>query len=594
MSAQIFLYDLKALTDPLINISDNTLNNYNPQISGDNVVWQVYDGNDNEIYFYNGSETTRLTDNDYVDESPKISGDNVVWQVYDGIDYEIYSYNGSETTRLTDNDYWDYDPQISGNNVVWAGHDGYDYEIYSYNGSETTRLTDNDYWDYDPQISGNNVVWQGYVGNDHEIYFYNGTNGITTQLTDNDYSDESPRISGNNVVWRGYDGYDYEIYFYNGTTTQLTDNDYWDESPQISGNNVVWMGYDDHGDFTGDNDIYLYNISSGETINLSEPKGKEDYVNDSEPQISGDKVVWVRYVNDPPIANDDTLGGTFLPNTTTSISKWSLLSNDYGENVWDSKMEVSSSDTATVELDSDGNVLFTPKTGLSYPNSATFSYTLEDRFGAVSAPATVTVNLGALVKGTNRANTLFGTELADRIEGLGGDDLLQGLDGDDILLGGTGRDVLKGGAGSDRLVGGAGADRYIGVNCDYWSNDTVALERFNDSLLRAPDVIEVETLSYYYPNSLNIDVPGGSSVFIPWNSNQALLTPSLREKDIKNILELYDSYFVNQGATFFQYHDRRLGMTKTFLAIDDGDHVFSGSSDSIIEVRGDFNGANIF
>ena len=49
-----------------------------PQIDGDNIVWAGDDGNDNEIFFYNGDETVRVTDNSVDDFTPAIDGNNVV------------------------------------------------------------------------------------------------------------------------------------------------------------------------------------------------------------------------------------------------------------------------------------------------------------------------------------------------------------------------------------------------------------------------------------------------------------------------------------------------------------------------------------
>jgi hypothetical protein len=73
-----------------------------------------------------------------------ISGNNVVWSGYDGNDYEIYLYDGSSTIQLTDNNsHGRSNPKISGNNLVWAGDDGTNSEISLYNGSSTIQLSDN-------------------------------------------------------------------------------------------------------------------------------------------------------------------------------------------------------------------------------------------------------------------------------------------------------------------------------------------------------------------------------------------------------------------------------------------------------------------
>jgi len=99
-------------------------------ISGNNIVWQSWDGNDEEIYFWDGSTTTQITDNATYDGDPAISGSNVVWVAGGGSDSEIYLWDGSNTTQITDNAIEDREPAISGNNIVWMGNNGVDYEIY--------------------------------------------------------------------------------------------------------------------------------------------------------------------------------------------------------------------------------------------------------------------------------------------------------------------------------------------------------------------------------------------------------------------------------------------------------------------------------
>jgi beta propeller repeat protein len=257
---EIFFYNGISTTQ----LTNNSYDDYSPQISGNNVVWQGYDGTDWEIFFYNGTSTIQLTNNSYYDSAVGISGNNVVWQGYDGTDNEIYFYNGTSTTQLTNNSYDDFGPVISGNNVVWRGYSGNSiyWEIFFYNGTSTIQLTNNSRRLANISgISGNNVVWTSYDGTDDEIYFYNGTS--TIQLTNNSYNDYVVGISGNNVVWTSYDGTDDEIYFYNGTSTiQLTNNSYNDGSGGISGNNVVWSSYDG-------TDWEIYQTNLGPTITLA-------------------------------------------------------------------------------------------------------------------------------------------------------------------------------------------------------------------------------------------------------------------------------------------------------------------------------------
>ena len=70
--------------------------------------------------------------------------------------------------------------------------------------------------------------------------------------------------------------------------------------------------------------------------------------------------------------------------------------------------------------------------------------------------------LAATISGNAGNNVLRGTSKADKIYGYGGNDALFGLAGNDILYGGSGNDVLTGGAGNDKLYGGAGRDALLG------------------------------------------------------------------------------------------------------------------------------------
>ena len=84
----------------------------------------------------------------------------MVWSGDDGNDGEIFFYDGTTITQLTDNDYGDYSPQINNTGeVVWSG-DSWGGDIFFYDGTTITQLTDNDYGIGTPQINDSGeVVW---------------------------------------------------------------------------------------------------------------------------------------------------------------------------------------------------------------------------------------------------------------------------------------------------------------------------------------------------------------------------------------------------------------------------------------------------
>ena len=88
-----------------------------PSISGSNVTW-VSSG---EIYLWDGSTSAPITSDPSSDSAADVSGNNVVWQRFDGNDFEIYLWDGSVIQQITDNDFEDFYPTLSGDRLAWSG-----------------------------------------------------------------------------------------------------------------------------------------------------------------------------------------------------------------------------------------------------------------------------------------------------------------------------------------------------------------------------------------------------------------------------------------------------------------------------------------
>jgi len=289
-------------------------------VSGRFAVWEAKGGQDGDIFMYDDDTgaVRRLTNNDTEDYAPRIdvTGDwlSVVWVGHDGDfgpggigdDSQIFLYREnlvtgvSETLQLTHNPFLVDDPQVSDTLVTWWGETSTDREIYVYDiaAGTTTNVSAMAYDhagldDFDPHVAGDRVVWYGSDGKDDEIYFYDAATGAVTEVTSNAVQDGWARIGSDTIAWKGWDGTDYEIFVYDfvaDAITQLTWNGEDDDSPQVneSGENVVWQGYDDSRGVRGDVDIFRYHVPSGGITNVS----ANAYINDSNPRISGDHVVW--------------------------------------------------------------------------------------------------------------------------------------------------------------------------------------------------------------------------------------------------------------------------------------------------------------
>ncbi|NUQ63595.1 MAG: hypothetical protein HUU20_14055, partial [Pirellulales bacterium] len=188
------------------NLADDSVQiggvlNTSGALVGGNVVWRGRNGTDYDIFLYQynratGAGTTiQITDsgtfaspND--DNTPQVSGEYVVWQGYDGVnpgnpadrgDWDIYRYHipsGAIANVSANAAIDDANPQIDGSRVVW----------------ESQRLG--------ATAAGN---WE-IVHRDLAL------RAIAQNVSqDPAKEDRAPLVTGNLAVWRSYDGQNYRI-----------------------------------------------------------------------------------------------------------------------------------------------------------------------------------------------------------------------------------------------------------------------------------------------------------------------------------------------------------------------------------------------
>ena len=280
----------------ITQLTDNNVDDITAQTSKGNAVWSSSDGNDNEIYFYDGDSTRRLTYNDAFDNIPQISGDNIAWQqtetllgISGGSGILFYDGKTERIERLADVPNGLAIPGISGSNVVWGEDIVFGGEVFLYDGEDTSELTDLGVFIpiNSGSISGDNVVWTSGLDENFEgfgdIFLYDGED--TTRISDRDLTSALPSVSGDNVAWSaakvvtGNEPEDTEIFLYDGKTTiQITDNDTDDNLPDIDGNTIVWEGDDG-----SDTEIFLATLSktsktsSSKAYSVSDSEGTYSY-----------------------------------------------------------------------------------------------------------------------------------------------------------------------------------------------------------------------------------------------------------------------------------------------------------------------------
>ncbi len=294
-------------------LTSNAVDDTNPVTAGKLVAWEMDDGNDTEVMFYNGKTTAQLTDNGFDDYDlfmakkylvwvhdldgtsalneimlwngketvqisnggglaamglPKTDGKHVVWEQDSGDDWEIMLWDGSTVTNISNNAYDDFAPRVDKGRVVWhADEGGGDDEIFLWEKGVITRLTDNAGDDQDPVIEGTLIAWIGddTVNGDTDVFLFDGE--VITNIsiaTGNVVGTLS--LSKKCLTWTEDDENDNEIFLWQkGVVTQVTDNGVDDWSPVNVGNKIAWL-YDDP---NGRNSQIAYRNSKGVTTQIT-------------------------------------------------------------------------------------------------------------------------------------------------------------------------------------------------------------------------------------------------------------------------------------------------------------------------------------
>lgn|GEM_PF-6520769 len=144
------------------------------QLAGDRAVWVAFDGEDEEVFLFDGASVVQLTDNDYDDDQPQVAGDHVVWRARSGGDTEIHHFDGDSTAPLTNDALDDRVPQVSlgeaGVTIAWTKDDGNDDDLWMFDGCEVTQLTNDDGEDGQPALDGQVVAWVRGTGTSAEVW----------------------------------------------------------------------------------------------------------------------------------------------------------------------------------------------------------------------------------------------------------------------------------------------------------------------------------------------------------------------------------------------------------------------------------------
>lgn len=257
-----------------LQVTHNWTMNEQPQLGGERLVWQAFDGTDWEILAYDlaSGSISQLT-NDGIDESdPRLDGAHLVWTTQPfppGVHLPInvpstlslYDFDIHTIMPIPESEGVQGSPQIAGDLVVWeAGPDSGTTDIYVYNLTtrQTRRLTNDAYRQSDPATDGRYVAFVTHPYQYSELWLFDSETGTMRKLSDAGRSTNTvgrPSVNEGRVAWVESDGRDFYLRVFDAagdhmiTATQTNDHTLAQplRSPVIGGNTVAWLSWTNPG-----------------------------------------------------------------------------------------------------------------------------------------------------------------------------------------------------------------------------------------------------------------------------------------------------------------------------------------------------------
>ncbi len=290
-------------------LTDNSAGEVPHDMDGGAVVWTSAESGISQVYVYRNGVTTRLDTPGREALFPRISGQNVAWIGRAGAD-DLFVYDGTTIQQVTDDSYADWTCDISGSRVAWQRWDGSGYEVFTHDlGGGMQNLSNSSRWAFRPRIDGDTIAWVGEVRPNvrNDVFCYCG--GIR-QLTNLGYLDHyvQPEVSGTKVVWSCEVGGEYKLLLYDcvtSITTELASSPTYRYYPQIDGDYVVWSEHDGH-----DHEIFLYD--GVQTYQIT-----DNDIGDGGVCVSGNTLAWISTLD--VYGNSQISIATLVPEPSTAL-----------------------------------------------------------------------------------------------------------------------------------------------------------------------------------------------------------------------------------------------------------------------------------
>ncbi len=157
--------------------------------------------------------------------SPDVSGDTVTWQEYDGNDWNVWAVvpgHGSPIA-LANDPYDQVSPTVDGTRVVWADNRSGDWDLWTADLSQPNPVEAP--WlvapgdQANPHLDGDRLVWEDDRDGDWDIWLGSLSSGDTAPLCDAEGNQRAPSVDGDRIVWQDRRNGNWDIYLFTASST---------------------------------------------------------------------------------------------------------------------------------------------------------------------------------------------------------------------------------------------------------------------------------------------------------------------------------------------------------------------------------------
>jgi beta propeller repeat protein len=240
-----------------------------------------------------GCAAERIDPSDSDQQSPSFNGDGVVWEdsrnaETNGTDIYMFNYSSGTETKVAGGNGEQEQPAISNQYIVWI--DEGKLMARGVSGGTAFAVTNGSATQTDPYVCGSLVVWSD-TANNSDVYAKQLPTGPVVPVATSDAVEAYPACDAGRIVfmYSPLSG-NADVRLYDVSTGQTSDvaDQFWNEwRPSISGDRVVWQAWPNQPDTSTGYQIYGKDLSTNQGFVVSE--GSD---NQAAPVISGSTVAW--------------------------------------------------------------------------------------------------------------------------------------------------------------------------------------------------------------------------------------------------------------------------------------------------------------